>query len=122
MTEYEFSELLVNLINGATGILAVFFSVLAGYLIAAMTVGSKISQGQVAILNTCFLLSAPMAIWGWLGRYLAAYELQNRMAETYPDAIGGLTMIVIIMTPILMLTLFLASFWFMWEVRHPKTE
>jgi len=122
MTEYELGDLMISALNGATAVIGLIFTIISGYLIVAWTVGEKLTRAQVTMINLLFLSIAPMSIWGWLGRYLVAWDLQNRLLELNPQTAARVSMYVITGFPIIISMLIIGSMKFMWDIRHPKTE
>lgn len=122
MTEYELLDLMFSAVNGATSVLAIIFTVISGYLIVAWLIGEKLTRAQVTVVNLLFLCTAPMMVWAWLGRFLAALEFQNRLLELNPQTAERVSMYLIIGFPIILSFLILGSLKFMWDVRHPKTK
>ena len=122
MTESELVEAWgLFLGNSQTG-LGLYLSILSGYLIIAYLVGAKLTRLQVWIVTTLFIWSsASVSLWfaAWWGRALEfALEAKKlnpeRQVDNSPEAL-------------LVFTLMLwggivASLFFMWSVRHPKTE
>ena len=122
MTEYELLDLMFNAINGATAVIGIIVTIISGYLIVAWTVGEKLTRAQVTMLNLLFLCTAPMMIWGWLGRYLVAWDLQNILLELNPQITERVSMYVIIGSPFVSSMLIIGSLKFMWDIRHPKAK
>ena len=122
MTEYELLDVTFSAVNSATNSWGMIFSVICGYLVVAWLIGEKLTRAQVTLVNLLFLCSAPMLIWGWLGRYLIALDFQNRLLELNPQAVERVSIYVITGMPIILSILVLGSLKFMWDVRHPKTE
>jgi hypothetical protein len=103
-------------------VIGLIFTIISGYLIVAWTVGEKLTRAQVTMINLLFLSIAPISIWGWLGRYLVAWDLQNRLLELNPQTAARVSMYVITGFPIIISMLIIGSMKFMWDIRHPKTE
>jgi hypothetical protein len=122
MTAYELTDLMFSATNGATAVNGLIFTIISGYLIVAWTIGEKLTRSQVTMVNLLFLSSAPMMEWGWLGRYLVALDLQNRLIELEPQTAERVSMYVISGHPFVTSILIIASMKFMWDIRHPKTK
>jgi len=122
MTEYELIDLIFSAVNGAATANVLIFTIISAYLVTAWLVGDKLTTAQVTMMNLLYLCTAPMMIWGWLGRYLAALELQNALQLVNPDAPNGISIYVIVGVPTVYSLLILGSLKFMWDVRHPKIE
>ena len=122
MTAYELTDLMFSAINGAVAVNGLIFTLISGYLIVAWTIGEKLTRSQVTMVNLLFLSSAPMTEWGWLGRYLMALDLQNRLIELEPQTAERVSMYVISGHPFVTSILIIGSMKFMWDIRHPKTK
>ncbi len=122
MTEYELIDLIFSAVNGAATVNVFIFTIISAYLVMAWLVGDRLTTAQVTMMNLLYLCTAPMMIWGWLGRYLAALELQNALLMLNPEVPSGISLYVIIGTPTVWCLLILGSVKFMWDIRHPKKE
>jgi hypothetical protein len=122
MTEYELFDLMLTAVDGGTAVIGIILTVVSGYLIVAWLVGGKLTTAQVMMVNLLFLCTAPMMVWGWLGRYLAALDLQNQLLVLAPQTTERINMYVIIGFPIILFILILGSLKFMWDIRHPKIK
>jgi hypothetical protein len=122
MTEYELFDLMLTAVDGGTAVIGIILTVVSGYLIVAWLVGDKLTTAQVMMVNLLFLCTAPMMVWGWLGRYLAALDLQNQLLVLAPQTTERINMYVIIGFPIILFILILGSLKFMWDIRHPKIK
>lgn len=120
MTEYEAVELSQIYFANFLSMNALMLTMISGYLITAYIVGSSLKLGQVCIINGIFL---SVSIWtGWAGY---AYVMGGSYyavvgGSMNPDRVvyaGPLTGYV---TVIVYVCFTLASFKFMWDVRHPK--
>ena len=124
MTEYELIDALNGNMSAMISSQALFLSVLFAYLLAAYTVGSKLTQFQVAFISLVFLIFA-------LAGSSALAAMSNEMSY-YKSAIadirgadagGGIPANLIVPMFILVrLLVATGALYFMWQVRHPKTE
>jgi hypothetical protein len=122
MTEAELVESWGLFLGNSQAGLGLYVSILTGYLIVAYLVGAKLTRVQVWIVTTLFTFaSTSVSLWfsAWWGRALEfaleAKELNpNRRVDNSPEALW-------IFTIMLWLGI-VASLYFMWTVRHPKTE
>ena len=118
MTEYELTSLgyeAGQLIQAEEG---TFFTVLFGYLLAAHFLGDKVSSRQLLIFNGMYLatiLGLVFNMWiQWNEMYKWLQLTHKEPVGTAQLHIGGAVLIYV--------SLVLASVYFMWTVRHPKTE
>lgn len=134
MTEYEIADLAVStqaifwqqweLAQGSfTNINIVFDrfgTVLFGYLIVAYFIGAKLTRVQAGIMTALYLF--------WLGRLGIALKLVMTGASSIRNEMGKLPSDLEQAIPsffwlyALCSVLILGSLYFMWTVRHPKTE
>lgn len=123
MTEYELLDLMASMEAHMASQFSLYLTIISSYMVVAYLVGNKLTNTQVVIVSTLMILSAGGQTWALhttLGRVteylerkvefsaLTEYE-QNFSANTYAWVVilvGGL----------------LASLFFMWQVRHHKTE
>ena len=122
MTEYEILDLITNLSNVATSVLAVVMTTISAYLVVAWLVGEKLTGAQVTLVNLVFLAFAPMMIFTWANIFVGTLRLQERLHLINPETLIGLSAGGIAAVSITLLVLVLGSIKFMWDVRHPKTE
>jgi len=122
MTRYEIGDLITNLINGGTPVLALLITVISAYLVVAWSVGQKLTKSQVSFVNSVFLVFSPLLIFGWARRYQIALRLQEQLLSIDPGTIGGISQNLIAVVSVVFFILVLGSMKFMWDVRHPKKE
>jgi hypothetical protein len=101
-----------------------FTTLLFGYLLVAYFIGANLSKIQVSILNLLYIASIGASIFqmttgaftaiGFLNKFLEVSGNEGEMSPLNPNYIAyGVA---------LNLALILTSLYFMWSVRHPKTE
>ena len=122
MTEYELIDAVNSTMEAFEASFMAYLTIVSAYLIAAFISGKKLTQQQAIIISTLFLFASALtmfALWGAGGRiaYTAeALRLVNPehpilFKTTYRNVLGVVCGLGIF-----------ASFKFMWDVRHPKTE
>ena len=123
MTEYEILDLLASDSAQMAVQFTIYLTVMSGYLIVAYFAGGKLSTPQVAILTTLFVFATGAEVWGfhltlnhigelteWLSDIRPLTEYEAGIDENgYPWAAA-------------MTAGIFAALYFMWSVRHPKTE
>ena len=67
MTPYEYADLAQSAFGNAASTFAVNLTILSAYLIAAYTVGDKLTRTQLAILNVLFVLSSAFTVFTIVG-------------------------------------------------------
>ena len=97
-----------------------FGQLLFGYLIVAYFVGAKLTKVQLAILNVLYLIwqfrvFVTLRILGANADILLG-EMREISPELTPDA-PSMSYFLAVHTAMI-----LASLYFMWSIRHPKTE
>lgn len=140
MSEYEVFDLQLSRLDiyasQATisiSLFTLYFSVIAAYLVVAYQAGSKLTKSQVFIATSIYLFAAIvfgltiiisqvasrvtlMAIWDWAVILETDYGHKNSMEK--PGFLGERPYLALLL-------LFLsttAPLFFMWGVRHPKTD
>ena len=99
-------------------------TVLTGYLLITYFVGEKLTTFQVCFVNVVFLL-AYISTWQTLIEYIATVEyFRETLATLKSDLpLAGTTLNA---SPAYSITvaslLTIGALYFMWNVRHPKTE
>jgi hypothetical protein len=138
MTEYEIADLALSTQEGlrqhvglvqeqaslAISSLSVYFSLIFGYLLAAYFVGANLTRAQSVILTLLYLSSIFLNRSGFLSIQLGGKNLNMGLMELNPDArpVFLLSDAGIVFTMAVSTALIVASLYFMWSVRHPKTE
>jgi hypothetical protein len=138
MTEYELADLALSTQEGirqqiglvqeqaslAIASLAVYFSLIFGYLLVAYFVGANLTRAQNVILTLLYIASMILNRSGMLSIQLGGKDLIIDLMELSPDArlvfIFSDAGVVIVLTVVA--ASIAASLYFMWRVRHPKTE
>jgi len=125
MTEYEILDLVAGSIDSQYDSVALYLSLISGYLIVAYLVGAKLTVAQTIIVSTLFVAASLIQCWGLVTYQLANEEYMAVKAAISPlteyqrsiaDSNGGR-----FIAGIMALGVF-AAIYFMWSVRHPTTE
>lgn len=122
MTEAELVEAWGQFLGNSQTAMALYLSILSGYLIIAYLVGRKLSRTQVIILSTMFLFASAfctMILTTWWQRALEfALEAQvinpERVVSNSQTAVRGVA--------VLFSLGILSSLYFMWNIRHTEEE
>ena len=104
--------------------LALIITIISGYLVVAYVAGAKMTRPQVGLINILYVLMCTFLIWACIemthrARVMedAAYAMASGpVAELYSR--GDVAISIILAFGLALL----ASFKFMWDIRHPKTE
>jgi len=125
MTEYELLDLTAGSINSMYDSVALYLSIISGYLLVAYLAGDKLTRVQTIIISILFVVGAALQCWGLISyqvaneEYMAAKEMISPLTE-YQQGIakqGGGRIIAAVMTVGI-----IASLYFMWSIRNTKTE
>jgi hypothetical protein len=119
----EMAQMAESTSIAAVGLLVTLIS---GYLVVAYLVGAKLSRVQVTTVNILFAISA-MSVTGSVWQNTYDNLLARHHAYTYiPDMSGSVPTVLIILTPsglaLIWGCIIIASLFFMWRIRHPKTQ
>jgi len=121
MTEAELLEASSNNWSDTISLLTMFISVMSGYLVVAYLVGKELKTGQVVLVNFlygAFISFTLFAIYQMSG---AAVEHGILASELSTQRTSRPQTWIPIVFLAIMLPMILASFKFMWDIRHPKT-
>jgi small-conductance mechanosensitive channel len=110
-----------------------FSTILFGYLIAAYFIGAQLTRPQVTILNVLYLatvistlaimaadFAGLMGYWGSANRYME--ELERSAVTNDTSIVTVLSGEFFLLGMVINTALVIASLYFMWSIRHPKTE
>ena len=122
MTEAESLELAALFNANASTNFTIFISFTFAFLATAYFVGRNLSRFQFFAASGMYTVaggSAAIASVGWLQAFNEIMDSETTLLSSLP--LFGLDFWVLVMS-ILFLTGILVSLYFMWDVRHPKTE
>ena len=127
MTEFEIAiiklDLIANIMAMGDGIashIAIYLTLISGYLIAAFLAGKRLSKVQVSISTALYTLAYLFESLMLIAYFRGTSNAIDRYRAMDPDSgvglvgdIGGsyLALIIIILV-------YIASIWFMWNVRR----
>lgn len=138
MTEYEIADLAASkavelqggislfqtAVSMVTDIIQQYMNILFAYIIAAYFIGASLSRRQAWILTTLYVLFQTWMIVAIIGRGYFLGIIVERLLELqdYSTAWMGLPLALRTTSAVLLVSVLFASLYFMWSVRHPKTE
>ena len=124
MTEYELVDALNGNMSAMMSSQALFLSVLFAYLLAAYTVGSKLTQFQVAFISLVFLIFALAGSTGLVAMSNEMSYYRAAIAAIRDSDVRGGTPVNLVVPVFILVRILVATgaLYFMWQVRHPKTE
>ncbi|MEP6390331.1 MAG: hypothetical protein ABJ056_10455 [Halioglobus sp.] len=122
MTEAELWELILTSQSNAQAMIAIFYTLVFGYLVIAYMVGAKLLRSQIVIVNSLFLMTT-------LGNMTSTHAAFNRAAflldftspEYIPPTAASMQYGPLV-AALMGLTTIVACLVFMWQIRHPKSE
>jgi hypothetical protein len=121
MTAYEYLEVGLSNLSNSIALVSLSIAVLSGYCLVAYTVGAKLTRAQVSALNLNYIIwcsylsfSGGTSLANGFRRINTAQEILGEQAAIVPYSIQMYSLLCILLTT--------TSLWFMWSVRHPKTE
>ncbi len=105
-------------------LLALLITIISGYLVVAYIAGAKMTRPQVTLINVLYVTMSAFLIWACREMALRAAIFEDTaygmatgpVSELY--ARGDVAVAIISAFSLALL----ASFKFMWDVRHPKAE
>ena len=113
-------QVLQGSLDQAVNILEVFGTLLFGYLMVAYFIGAQLTRVQVGILTTLYLF--------WVVRLGIVLNVITIGSQTIIGELRKISPDLILDIPsgwgpyAILTLLTLASLYFMWSIRHPKTE
>ena len=120
MSEFEFAEIAGLAMSNFLTSFTVFVSIVTAYVIAAFAAGQRMSNIQVSIVNTCFLIASGamgllsvLIFQNFLRRAQALSAVNDSPVEPIVDFTWAIATLYIILA--------CGSLVFMWNVRHPKS-
>lgn len=122
MDEYQYADLIATYSANAGEFFAVYITVLSGYLITAFMVGARLNWLQVTILNIGFIVAVGVLTWGTYGAGMTQVYYTNLLQELDASAPQANRTWVMKTLLYLMIGGPVAALFFMWNVRHAKTD
>jgi len=122
MTEAELIEAWGLFLGNSQTAMALYLSILSGYLIIAYLVGRKLSRTQVIILSTMFVFASSFCTLVLTVWWQRALEFALEAQAINPERIVSNSKDAVRMVAALFSLGILASLYFMWNVRHAETE
>ena len=122
MTEAEALELIAIYVTNAHGGFALYLSVTFAYLVTAYLVGSKLSPFQALAVSGLFFISATIIALSTMAS-VQAWIAVKRSTSTVIDTVALYNPELWLFTlPVILFPGVLVSLYFMWHIRHEKTE
>ena len=114
MSEYELLDYTATLMGNFQSALALYFTIVTAYVVAAFAVGDRLTRLQLTIVNACFVIAS-----GIVGS-LAVLTFARFFAFASKAVVPESTALVDYRWPlaILVLAVFSGCLLFMWSVRR----
>jgi hypothetical protein len=122
MTEYELADAIASYSVAAMTAMTLYLTAVTAYLVAAFVAGSRLSGKQVSIVNAIFLFVAGFFTYGTAGYFNRQLYYVGKLAALVPDESLLMNIETIVFIVTVELLGIVASLYFMWSIRHPKTE
>ena len=122
MTEPELIEAITSFMSVGQGSTITLTTMLSGYLIVAYLVGAKLTRAQVVVVNCLYVPAMLASAAGAFGAVSKAAQYASALKEIKPDDVIFLSQSNAFVSLAFSTTFLLASLWFMWDIRHRKTE
>jgi len=120
MTPYEYFDLAQGSLSNVTALVSLWVAILSGYVVVAYLVGARLTRAQVVMLNLNY------TIWSLFllacGGNLIANGMTWENAAKTPEAPVLFVPQAIYFHYCIGILLLITSLWFMWSVRHTKTD
>ena len=124
MTEYEIRDLMFGYFSTMNDQAAMYFTLVSAYLITSYLVGAKLTTRQISIINMLYVL--------WvLGTINAMYSMLTGLSEMFVQLetasnveldFKNRSSASVLGFLFVQVAGLLASLYFMWHVRRPKSE
>ena len=122
MTAYEYIDLAHSGTANAASTVMFGFTILSAYLIVSYIIGSKLTTSQVTAITVIYMVTYLFNTAAHVGMIDGAMEFTRLAKELSPDLDINYSADAPYVALFIRLSMFLISLWFMWDVRHPKTE
>jgi hypothetical protein len=122
MTEAEAFEMALPSAANATNAFNQYITFTFGYITTAYFVGNKLSRFQVLAASGLYLVAAPFAFGNALTDIQWMAKAVEHTGDLSPEGIAANMNFWLMSSGSIMALGILVSLYFMWNVRHPRTE
>lgn len=122
MTEAELIEAASNNWSNVISLLTLFITVISGYLIVAYLVGKELKSEQVFLVNSLYGAFIGFCLFAVYQMSSAAVENGNLAIELSTQRTVAPQKWLPFAFLAIMVPMILASFKFMWDIRHPGSD
>ena len=124
MTAYELNDLMMSWYAMMGQDANMYLALVSGYLIVAYSIGARLSSVQAMIIDVFFAVwtaSHVMAIFSEMGAVLDIQQMLIDM-EAYSFQSPNQSLAIASVFAAIQIGGIIAALYFMWTVRHPRTE
>jgi hypothetical protein len=126
MTAADWMEMAQSADSNTIACFGILITLMSGYLVVAYLVGEKLTRTQVSIVNSLYVISALSVISGH-SQYTRESLLAGHQAHfSSPDSFAAVDPAYLALVPVVLavinISLIVSSLYFMWSVRHPRSE
>ena len=122
MTEGELWELILISQGNTSSTIAIYLSIVSGYLAISYLVGANLSRSQTVTINGLFLVGGMVSIMPTVAYLNRAAFLLQFVNEEYKSPASALIPMGPPVVGIFLVFGLFACLKFMWDIRNPKTE
>jgi hypothetical protein len=122
MTAYEYLDLANGALANNISLLTFGFTIISAYLLVAYFIGSKLTTVQVVAITVVYTIAFSMNLIGQIDAFIDAIEYKRLAKEISADVELRIRPRAQYFVLAIRSLVYVISLWFMWSVRHPKTE
>ena len=124
MTAYELNDLMMSWYGAMGQDSTMYLALVSGYLLVAYSIGGKLTFTQVTIVNIFFAVWAGMHVAALISERNAVMEIQAKLIRlsAYSFQSPQESRRIILVFAAIQSGGVIAALYFMWNVRHTKTE
>ena len=124
MTAFELNDLMMSWYGVMGQDSTMYLALVSGYLLVAYSIGSNLTFSQVAIINVFFTVWAGMHVASLISEMGAVMEIQAKLIElgAFSFQSPQESSRIILLFATIQSGGIIAALYFMWSVRHTKTE
>ena len=122
MTEAELLEVAANYWSNVISLITIFITAMSGYLVVAYIVGKELNTQQATLVNTLYGALQGFALFSIFEFARAGVENGKLALEMSTQRTVGPSESIPFVFIAIMFPMILASYKFMWDIRHPKAE
>lgn len=125
MTEFELRELLFATFEQMNSSATMYFTLVSAYLVVSFVAGARLTRPQLVIVNALYVLwvlGTINTMYSMLSGALSVEAELRKIGTDFNFGGGAGTDLSTSGFVLVQIAGLVASLYFMWSVRHPKTE